>query len=337
MSKAQLIRITPETGVPLVGTVAFGIIDRGTNVLQVRPITLCPLSCIFCSTDAGPNSRGRLSEYIVDLDYLLEAFYDIARYKGLHKLEAHIDTVGDPLSYPRIVDLVQELASIKGVEVISLQTHGVLLTERLIDELEAAGLSRINLSIDALDPVLARLLSGTRTYDVERIKEIAEYIANSRIDLLLAPVWVPGINDEEMPKIIEYALSIGAGKHWPPLGIQKYEAHKHGRKPYGVRPMSWRKFYSKLREWERRYSVKLVLKPEDFGIHKRRMLPVPFRLGEKVYVDVMLPGWLKREKIGVARNRAITIINAERVPLGIKMRVRIIRIKDNILMAQPEP
>ncbi|MEM2002843.1 MAG: hypothetical protein QXT77_09385 [Candidatus Methanomethylicaceae archaeon] len=52
---------------PLVGTVYFGIIDRGTNVLQIRPTTYCPLSCIFCSTDAGPNSKRRRTEYLSSL------------------------------------------------------------------------------------------------------------------------------------------------------------------------------------------------------------------------------------------------------------------------------
>ncbi|MFP3179020.1 MAG: radical SAM protein, partial [Thermocladium sp.] len=34
---------------PLVGSLAFGIIDRGTNVIEVRPTSICSLSCIFCS------------------------------------------------------------------------------------------------------------------------------------------------------------------------------------------------------------------------------------------------------------------------------------------------
>ncbi len=332
----NLIEISYETKVPLIGTVAFGIIDRGTNVLQIRPTSLCPLSCIFCSTDAGPKSQRRLSEYIVKLDYIIEVFNEVVKYKGPYKLEAHIDTVGDPISYPRIVDLVQELSSIKGVEVVSMQTHGALLNERLIDELEAAGLSRINLSIDAMDSNLAKKLSGTEYYNIEKIKAIAEYIANSEIDLLIAPVWVPGINDQEIPKIIEFALSLGAGKRWPPLGIQKYEAHRHGRKPHGVRPMSWRRFYATLKIWEEKYNVKLILRPEDFGIHKRRRIPVPFKLGEKVYVDIVLPGWLRGEKIGVARNRVITVVDADNIPLGVSIKVRILRVKDNILIARPE-
>ena len=332
----RIIRVGRDLDVPLIGTVAFGIIDRGTNVIQVRPTTLCPLSCVFCSTDAGPKSRRRICEYVVDLDYLVDVFRKVVAYKGAYRIEAHIDTVGDPLTYDRIVDLVQELSSTRGVEVVSLQTHGALLTEKLVDELGDAGLSRINLSIDALDPKLARLLADTPWYDVHRVMQVAEYIAkSSKIDLLIAPVWVPGLNDHEIPKIIEFALKIGAGKRWPPLGIQKYVKHKHGRKPRGVKPMSWRKFYSKLRELELKYGVKLILKPEDFGIHKRRMLPIPFKLGEKVMVRVVEEGWLKGEKLGVARDRVVTLVEAEDIPVGVEVKVKIIWNKDNIIVARP--
>ena len=64
MGKRPLIRVTYESGIPLIGCIAFGLIDRGTNLIQIRPFTGCPLSCIFCSVDAGPRSRNR-----VDLRY----------------------------------------------------------------------------------------------------------------------------------------------------------------------------------------------------------------------------------------------------------------------------
>lgn len=322
---------------PLIGCIAFGLIDRGTNIIQVRPSSMCPLSCIFCSTDAGPNSRHRLTEYIVDLDLLIEWFDYVVEFKGRRKIEAHIDTVGDPLTYPQLVELVQRLSEIKGVEVISLQTHGVLLSEKIVDELAEAGLSRVNLSIDALDPILARKLAGTNSYNVHRIMEIAEYIASKpNLDLLIAPVWVPGINDEEIPKIIEYALKIGAGKKWPALGIQKYEVHKRGRKPKGVKSMSWSKFYKKLAELEKKYKTKLILKPEDFGIHKRPMVPILYRKGEKVLVEIVEKGWLKGELLAVdkRKQRVITVVEAQ-VPIGTKMYVKVIANKHNLYIAKP--
>jgi len=327
-----------DCSIPIVGCIAFGCIDRGTNLIQVRPTSICPLSCIFCSTNAGPKSRIRQAEYLVELDHLVEGFRELVRLKGAWGIEAHIDTVGDPLTYPKIVELVHELGQTPGVEVVSLQTHGPLLTERLVDRLSAAGLSRINLSIDALEPDLARKLAGTEWFDVERVVNIAQYIVeNTSIDLLIAPIWVPGVNDGEIPRLIEFALRVGAGRRWPPLGIQKYEVHKYGRKVRGVRVMGWGEFYSRLRGMERRYGVKLILRPEDFKIHRRPMLPIPYRRHEKVKVRVVAPGWLRGEKLAVTTrgDRAITLINADPIPVGARLKARILTNKHNIYVAEP--
>jgi len=327
-----------DSSIPLVGCIAFGLIDRGTNLIQVRPISTCPLSCIFCSTNAGPKSRIRQTEYIVPLDYLVEEFEKITAFKGKRKIEAHIDTVGDPITYPYIAELVSRISQIEGVEVVSLQTHGSILNEKMLDRLSAAGLTRINLSVDALDPELARKLADTEWYDVKKVIQLMEYItSNTSIDLLLAPVWIPKINDAEIPKIIELAKKVGAGKRFPPLGIQRYEIHKHGRKVKGVRAHSWKYFYARLREWEKEFGVKLVLRPEDFGIHKRRMLPIPYRKYETVKVRVVGPGWLRREKLAVTLNgdRTVTLVNAEEIPVEAKLKARIVANKHNIFVAEP--
>ncbi len=336
----KILHVTYDSGIPLIGCIAFGLIDRGTNTIQVRPTSICPLNCIFCSTDAGPKSRRRQTEYIVELEYLVDEFRKLVRFKGEYKIEAHIDTVGDPLTYPKIVDLVQELKQTKGVEIVSMQTHGYLLSDKLIDDLDDAGLDRINLSIDSTDPELAKYLSGTPTYDVERIMELARYIAeNKKMDLLIAPVWVPSINDAEIPKIIEFALNIGAGKKWPALGVQKYIPHKRGRKPKGVKPMTWREFYSRLRDWERKYNTKLVLSLEnDFGLHTRKMLPYKYRIGEKAIVEVMGPGWLKGEILARGRGVSITIVGAPIIPRrGAQVEVRVIRNRHNIYIGRINP
>jgi len=326
-----------DESVPLVGCIAFGLIDRGTNVIQVRPVSTCPLSCVFCSTNAGPKSRVRQTEYVVPLEYLVEGFRRLVSFKGGHDVEAHIDTVGDPLTYPDLVELVAQLHQTGGVRTVSLQTHGSILTEKLLNELSEAGLTRINLSIDALDPETAKKLADTEWYDAKRVAALAKYtVENTSISLLMAPVWVPTVNDEEIPKIIRFALEIGAGKNFPPLGIQKYEVHRYGRKARGVKAMSWRRFYDQLRAWERLFGVKLVLKPEDFGVHKRPMLPVPYKRLEKVRVKVVAPGWLKGEKLAVTLrgDRTVTLVNADEVPVGAKVKARVLANKHNIYVAE---
>ena len=271
---------------------------------------------------------------MVDLEQLLTAFERAAAYKEINDIEAHIDTVGEPAMYPQLVELVEGLRKNERVKTISMQTNGALLNTKLIDRLDNAGLSRINMSIESLDPVLAKKIAGTDSYDLERVLESAKYIAqNTDIDLLIAPVWLPGINDDEIPKLIEFGLRIGAGKKWPALGIQKFLPHKYGRRP-DIKSMGWDEFYSRLREWERIYSTKLVLKPQDFGSHECKSIPRMFRRYEKVKVKIVGPGWMKGEKIAVARDRIITVIDAERIPVRKEVFVRMERVVDGIYISR---
>jgi uncharacterized protein len=78
--------ITEESGIPLIGSLYFGIIDRGTSLLQVRPSCGCNLNCPFCSVDAGPATKTRATSYEVEMEYLLGAVQEIARFKGCDDL-----------------------------------------------------------------------------------------------------------------------------------------------------------------------------------------------------------------------------------------------------------
>jgi uncharacterized Fe-S cluster-containing radical SAM superfamily enzyme len=270
---------------------------------------------------------------MVDLPQLLAAFEWAASYKETNDIEAHIDTVGEPAMYPQLVELVGGLSKNSHVKTVSMQTNGMLLSTDLIDKLESAGLSRINMSIESLETERAKTIAGTDVYNLARVLENAEHITmNTDIDLLIAPVWLPGINDKEIPRLIEFVLRIGAGKRWPALGIQKFLPHKYGRRQ-GIKPMGWEEFYSRLREWEDVYSTKLVLRPEDFGSFECKAIPRSFKRYEKVKVKVVGPGWMTGEKLAVARDRVITIVDADRVRSGTEVNVRIERVVDGIYIA----
>src|SRR4030042_6073105 len=163
-------RITRKSGIPLIGSLYFGIIDRGTSLLQVRPSCGCNLNCPFCSVDAGPQSKTRATSYEVESDYLVDAVRDAARVKG-EGVECHIDSPGAPLMYSGLPGLVTALKQIDEVSVISLQTNGTLLDREMIAALEKAGLDRTTLSLHALDPAIARTLAGAEWYEVVRITE----------------------------------------------------------------------------------------------------------------------------------------------------------------------
>jgi uncharacterized Fe-S cluster-containing radical SAM superfamily enzyme len=329
----NLVRITESSGIPLVGCVYFGIIDRGTNLLQVRPSCSCNLNCPFCSVDAGPFSRTRTTAYEVDLDYLLQAVKEIARFKG-PGVECHIDSPGEPMLYPHIASLVKELKEVEEVSVVSMQSNGTLLDPASIGELEKAGLDRINLSLQALSPDLARQLAGVSWYDVEKVKNAAKIIAASRIDLLLSPVYLPGYNDREIPQLIAFARQVGAGKRWPPLGIQKFERYRLGRRPRGLKEQTWWSFFNRsIKVWEEEEGIRLALKPEDFGIRKRPMIPSVFEKGERAWVEVRAAGWIKEEMLAVGRDRVVSVLDCP-VQQG-RVRVKMVSCKHNIYLSTP--
>ncbi len=340
----KIIKIVEE--IPMVGTRAFGIVDMGTNIIEVRPTSLCPLSCIFCSVNAGPRSKVRWAEYVVDVDVLVNAVREIVQYKGCKRVEIHVDGMGEPGTYPHLVDLVQELKNINGVRIISMQTRLVTFNEKKILELSEAGLDRFNVSIDAVDPEKARYLSGTEWYKIDRVIQLVKYIVeNTRSDVVFTPVWVPGINDDEIPKIIELAKELRIGKRWPPVLIQKYVSHKHGRK-VPVREMSWGEFFKRLRELEKKFNIKLVPSAEDFDIHKERPLPQTFKKGEVIKVRIIDRGIFVNEYLALplklvgshVHDRVITVIASSRLEnilVGQKIKVRIIENRNNIYIAEP--
>ena len=327
------VRITRESGIPLIGSLSFGIIDRGTNLLQVRPNCSCNISCPFCSVDAGPSSRTRITTYEVEREYLVQWVKQVAEFKGIG-VECHIDSPGEPLLYPEIAPLVRDLKAIPEVKVVSMQSNGTLLSEKMIRDLESAGLDRLNLSLHALDPTLAGSLAGVPWYDIEKVKEAARRVAGSAIDLLIAPVYLPGSNDGEIPRLIDFAREIGAGKRWPALGIQKCEHYRYGRNIGSMKFQTWWQFYNRfIQAWEKDSGMRLLLTPKDFGIGKRAMLPAAFRKGEKVLVDIRAPGWIRGEMLGVGRNRIVSVLDCPRKEGAI--RVEIISAKHNIYVAKP--
>ncbi|MFB6470058.1 MAG: radical SAM protein [Vulcanisaeta sp. AZ3] len=338
----EIIKINGDT--PQVGTLAFGIVDRGTNIIEVRPTTLCPLSCIYCSVNAGPNSTNRWAEFIVEPDALVSALEEVVRFKGVNDAEAHIDGMGEPGVYPHLVKLIREIKSISGVARVSMQTRLYMLSEDSLKELAEAGLDRINLSIDSLNPELARKISGAPWYNVNRVMELAAKAVELGINVIASPVWLPGINDIDMIDIIKWASNTGFGGKLPPVLIQKYIPHKRGRK-VRVRVMTWHDFWSMLKDLEKELGIRLTVTNEELNIHKAPQLPKPFRVNEDVKVRIIGRGLIKGEFLGIVQplrgsaiyDRAITVIaepHLERVIMNSQVRVRIIENGNNIYIGR---
>jgi uncharacterized Fe-S cluster-containing radical SAM superfamily enzyme len=324
-------------GIPLIGSFYFGVIDRGTNLLQVRSITGCPLNCPFCSVDEGPATKTKIRDFLVDTDYLVDTYNFVVKQKELDKAEAHLDGQGEPMAYPYLIELVQKLNENPLTNIVSIQTNGWFLSEKLIDELSEVGLNRINLSLNAIDLALGKKMTGRGDYNLENLLELAKYIAETKISLLIAPLWIPGINDKEIEKIIVFSKQINSHEtNFPILGIQNYLVHNEGRNMKGVNPQDFRSFYKKLREFEEKFSVKgLVLKQEMFQTKKAKKLSNPMKLDQVVLAEIVSPGRLVNEVIGKSNNRLIHISDVSDYSIGRKIKVRITRNRHNIFFAKP--
>ena len=305
-----------NSGIPLIGTNYFGIVDRNTNYIEVKPLTGCNIDCIFCSVDQDK----RQNDFLVELDYLVDETRKLADFKDC-KVECVINPQGEPLLYPQIVELVKKLAEFSSV---SINTNGIMLSEKLVNQLKEAGLSRLNISINSLNRKKAAELAA-KHYPIEKIKELCDYIIKKELLLVIAPVWVPGINDLDIAEIIKF----GKKKNIP-VRIQNFFSYKFGKRPAKEIPMN--EFYNHLEAFEKKYKVKLIGQIEEaLPCEKSKQLPKPFKKGGTIKADIVCEGAFTHEMIAAASARAISVADCSKKGL---MRLKILRSKHNIFFAK---
>ncbi|MFI5119038.1 MAG: GTP 3',8-cyclase MoaA [Thermoanaerobaculia bacterium] len=137
-----------------------GVARGGAASLRVSLTERCELRCRYCRTG---RERTPAERYLPSLDRLAEAVGWVVRRLGVARVKL---TGGEPLLRPGVVDFVRRLASGPGIDEISMTTNGTRLAA-LARELASAGLSRVNVSLDTLDP--ARFRELTRGGAVERV------------------------------------------------------------------------------------------------------------------------------------------------------------------------
>jgi cyclic pyranopterin phosphate synthase len=110
-------------------------------------------------------------------------------------------TGGEPLVRRGVTEFLSELASIEGLQDISLTTNGILL-EDLAEQLFDAGIRRINVSLDSLVPEKYRMI--TRGGDLNRVLrgiEKARAVGFSPVKINI--VGIQGFNDDEIENFAE--------------------------------------------------------------------------------------------------------------------------------------
>jgi len=125
---------------------------RTINYLRISVTDRCNLRCIYCMPENGiiPKAHDEILTYEEILALAREAVT-----MGISHIRL---TGGEPLVRLGLSDLVRELHKIDGLEDISLTTNGILLP-RYAAELKEAGLDRVNISLDTLDPEIYKTIT----------------------------------------------------------------------------------------------------------------------------------------------------------------------------------
>lgn len=189
---------TKKAGIP---AAAAGLIDpfaRSINYLRLSLTDQCNLRCRYCTPGAGQKlRRAELLRY----EELLR-FIRIAVGLGVHKVRL---TGGEPLLRHDVLSFITELAAVPGLADIRLTTNGVLL-EQYAAELYAAGIRKLNISLDTLRPERYREITGADLFaQVWRGIERAEELGFEKIKLNV--VALHGVNDDEFLDLARLTLT----------------------------------------------------------------------------------------------------------------------------------
>lgn len=166
---------------------------REIDYLRISVTDLCNLRCAYCMPPEGVRKREHRD--ILSLEEIAETAQEAAAL-GVRKIRL---TGGEPLVRRGLPALCRALRAIDGVEDLTLTTNGLLLPG-MAAELKAAGVDRVNISLDTLDPEKYRTMTrGGRLEDA--LAGIRAAWEAGLTPLKLNAVLIGGFNDQEIPAL----------------------------------------------------------------------------------------------------------------------------------------
>jgi len=239
--------LSPEKSRPPVDTLRRPIHD-----LRISVMDRCNFRCPYCMPRETFHESYRFLKSSERLDFaeILRLARIFVR-AGVRKLRI---TGGEPLLRPNLADLIGDLTQLPDIEDIALTTNGMLLG-KYADELKAAGLQRITVSLDTLDPEVFTKMSG----GFGDVREVLDGIEHAR-RAGLAPIKINtvvqrGVNDHTLLDLLEHFrgtgvivrfieyMDVGTRNHWNPALVvpsKELAARIHARWPIAPRERNYR-------------------------------------------------------------------------------------------------
>lgn len=199
---------------------------RVHDYLRISVTDRCNLRCLYCMPEEGMEFTE--SENLLSYDQIVEVV-EAGAELGISKLRI---TGGEPLIRPGLDGLIKRLSAIPGIRDIALTTNGVFLAKQA-EALRAAGLNRVNISLDTLDPARFRFIA--RSGDLKRVMEGIEAAAAVGFDpIKLNCVLLKEVNEDEIASFLKLAYE-------QPLHVRFIEYM-----PIGHADENWKKHYLPL-------------------------------------------------------------------------------------------
>ncbi|WP_195267188.1 GTP 3',8-cyclase MoaA [Eubacterium sp. 1001713B170207_170306_E7] len=169
---------------------------RKVNYLRISITDLCNLRCVYCMPEQGVSKRRHATNLsFEEIEALVRAGVDM----GIDKLRL---TGGEPLVRAGVLELVKKIGAIPGIRDFAMTTNGILLPQ-MARELKAAGLRRVNISLDTLDPEkYARITRCGRLEDA--LAGIGAAVEAGLAPLKINTVLIRGFNDDEIKTFVDY-------------------------------------------------------------------------------------------------------------------------------------
>lgn len=193
-------------------------LGRNINYLRISVTDRCNLRCMYCMPEDGICKKEH--DDILSLEEIYEAVKACSAL-GISKVRI---TGGEPLVRKGLTDLISGISALDGIKEIALTTNGILL-EQYASELKAAGLNRVNVSLDTLnEEKYSYITRGGKLKDVLRGIKIAEDVGLQPVKL--NTVLIGGFNDDEIEDFAAFTanravdvrfielMPIGQAGHW---------------------------------------------------------------------------------------------------------------------------
>lgn len=163
---------------------------RAHDYLRISVTDQCNLRCVYCMPEEGLEFLP--GEKLMSADEIVRIVRTGARL-GIRKIRI---TGGEPLVRKDIAEIVAGIAGVPGIEDVALTTNGLLLAAKA-ETLRRAGLTRVNISLDTLDPHRFRLIA--RRGELRKVLEGIEAAADAGFaPIKLNCVLLKGMNEDEI-------------------------------------------------------------------------------------------------------------------------------------------